>query len=463
MVMPNWTPSVADGQQWTATAAAGTATQGVPASTFSASTVGTSSILYPLVAAGLQKKTLIVTGLDHESLAVPTPACAGPPGGHGAGTGCFLNMLSVNCNDTSTARTSLDQMLLPVLNAGASPLLPTGLQVGLQGDNGLCDAVNCNFSRMISWKKGVAMPVTADPQQVFLQLFGSMPSTGAPTPASTAAAAARFAQQKSILDAVLADSTSLSAKLSPGDNIQLQQYQQAVRDLEVQLQNQSTAAPLTCTTPAEPAASVPLNFNRGITPSTVIEGHMPLLNQMMGLAFTCDITRAVTFMLGNGTSNNDYQFLIGQSTPHHGTSHHGGNPTKLADLTMIDTWEILQVATLLKSLDSTMDVDGKSTVLDNTVFYLSSDIGDGATHNHWDMPVLLAGGASGLMKIDGRHVNYYSSSAVALPRTSSDLVGPRNPSQSTGQVHVSILNAYGITPDTIGEVTGGPLTELLMG
>lgn len=367
MVMPNWTPNVADGAQWTATANAPLTPAGYASVQYTASTVGNSSILYPLLAAGLNKKSLIITGLDHQNIAVPTPACASPPGGHGSGTGCFLNMISVNCDSTDAARTSTDQTLLPVLNAGASPLLPTGLQIGLQGDNGLCDDANCNFSRMISWNKGAALPNIYDPQQVFLQMFGSSPTTGAPTPASTAAAAARFAQQKSVLDAVLADSTSLAAKLSPRDNVMLQQYQQSVRDIETALQNQSTAAPVTCTKPAEPAASVALNFNDGITPSSVIESNMPLLVQLMTLAFQCDITRAVTFMLGNGTSNNDYDFLLGSAFPHHGNSHHGGNPTKLMELTQVDTWEITQATTVLQALNNTMESDG-TTVLDNTIF-----------------------------------------------------------------------------------------------
>jgi hypothetical protein len=471
MVMPNWTPAAASGAQWSATQ--GTPLASSASATFTSSNVGSASILYPLIAAGLQKKSLIITGLDHQNIAIPTPACStdSVPGGHGSGTGCFLNMVGVNCEENDPNRTSLDQLLLPVLNAGGSPLLNTGLQIGVQGNNGLCDNTNCNYSRMISWNKGAALPNLYDPQQVFLQLFGSSAATGAPTASSTAAAAQRFAQQKSILDAVLADSNSLSTKLSPRDNIMLQQYQTAVRDLEIQLQTVSTATPLTCTEPAKPAAGLgptaATGGGHGVIPSSFITTDTPLFLQFMALAFTCDITRAITFMMGNGTSNNDYEFLMGSSTPHHGTSHHGGSPSKLAALTQIDTWEITQLATLLKSLDGVMESDG-TTVLDNTTFYLSSDIGDGATHNHWDMPVLLAGGAAGKMKIDGRHINYYSSSAVPLPRTLTDLVGPRNPNQSTAQVHASIMQAHGLPSATFGQSgTGsvygpsGPLTELL--
>jgi hypothetical protein len=471
MAMPNWTPAAADGAQWTATQ--GTPLASSASATFTASNVGAASILYPLIAAGVQKKTLVISGLDHQNIAIPTPACTtdSVPGGHGSGTGCFLNMVGVNCESTDPTRTSLDQLLLPVLNAGGTPLLPTGLQIGVQGNNGICDNTNCNFSRMISWNKGAAMPNLYDPQQVFLQLFGSSPTTGAPTTASTAAAALRFAEQKSVLDAVLSESNSLSAKLSPGDNLMLQQYQTAVRDLETSLQNVSTAAPLTCTEPAEPMAGLgptaATGGGHGVIPSSFITTDVPLFLQFMSLAFTCDITRAITFMMGNGTSNNDYQFLMGTSTAHHATSHHGGSPAKLAALTQIDTWEITQLATVLSALDGVMESDG-TTVLDNTTVYVSTDIGDGATHNHWDMPVLLAGGASGNMKIDGRHINYFTAADLTLPRASTVLAAPRNANQSTAQVHSTIMQAHGLTATPFGQSgtaaaygPSGPLTELL--
>jgi hypothetical protein len=208
--------------------------------------------------------------------------------------------------------------------------------------------------------------------------------------------------------------------------------------------------------PARPASPGVLNFNRGITPSTVLQQDMPVFLQLMALAFQCDITRSITYMVGNGTSNNDYQFLIGSSTPHHGTSHHMGNAAALAKLTQIDTWEMTQLATLLTSLDSQIEPDG-TTILDNTTVYVSSDIGDGNSHNHWDMPVIIAGGASGKLKTGGQHVNY--TPTLALPRTV--LVGPRNPTNCTAQALLSILQAHGLPATTIGLYTGTPLTEIL--
>jgi hypothetical protein len=417
-------------------------------------TTGTTWDLTPILRplGPIRKKILILTGLDNQNLAVP----GNPPGDAGAGTGCFLNMIPVFGHETDPNRTSLDQALLPVLNGPdcAMPLLPS-LQLGIQGDNGLCDRADCSFSRTISWSRGVPLPNIWDPQICFDRMFAS----GDP---AVAASAARAAQRKSILDSVLAQSNALALTLSPADRAQLDQHTTRIRNLETRLQRLGKTSPTattnvpgtTCTPPARPDMSTPLNFDRGITPPGILQGHMALFLDLMAVAFQCDITRAITFMIGNGSSNNEYSFLVGGSAPHHAISNHDGDPTKLAELTRIDTWEIFQASALLQRLDNMLESDGQS-VLDHTTFYLSSDVADGATHDHWDMPVLIAGGASGGLKIDGRHINY--TPQLQFPRP---LVGLRSDVQ-LGRVFISMLQAHGIMQDTFGLATGGPLPELM--
>jgi hypothetical protein len=419
LVMPNWTPYTV-GTGWAAT-----------------------TIEKPLEP--IRSKMAILTGLDHQATAEP----ADPPAGHGSGTGCFLNMISVNGHLTDPTRTSIDQVLLPAL--GSTDTLLPSLQLGVQGDNGLCDRASCDFSRAISWTKGTPMPNIYDPQACFDRMFAGY------SPAATSTTASQtLAQRTSILDLVISQATTLQTKLSVSDNAKLDEYMTSIRDLESQLQRQATMK-LTCTPPARPAANAPLDYDRGITPSSILETNVPLFLELMAAAFQCDITRSITFMLGNGTSNNDYAFLFnGSSMPHHGTSHHGGNATKLADLTTIDTWEMTQVSTLLQKLDSMTESDGQ-TILDHTTFYLSSDIGDGQSHNHWDMPVLVAGGASGKLKLGGNHVNYTPTLTLGAARP---LVGPHSTTQ-TGQVFISFLNAHGMMVNQFGMATGGPLPEIM--
>jgi hypothetical protein len=73
--------------------------------------------------------------------------------------------------------------------------------------------------------------------------------------------------------------------------------------------------------------------------------------------------------------------------------------------------------------------------------------------------VIVAGRASGGLKVDGRHINY--TPELPLPRPANLFDGPRNPNQNTGQVFISILQAHGIMTDTFGMATGGALPELL--
>ncbi|MES1172045.1 MAG: DUF1552 domain-containing protein [Bacteroidota bacterium] len=417
--MPDWTPTTA-GTTWTPT-----------------------PISMPLEV--IRKKMLILTGLDMQMTAVP----ANPPGDHGAGTGSFINMIPVNGHETDKTRVSLDQVLLPALNpvGCAQPLLPS-LQLGVQGDNGLCDRTSCDFSRAISWKAGVPMPNIYDPALLFDKLF-----TGFSPGASTADAAQRTAERTSILDRVLAQSQALSTKLSTSDKQKLEEFQSSVRTLELRLK--APASTVTCDAkPMRPAMSPPLNFDRGITPSSILQEHVPNFITLMTIAFKCDMTRSITFMLGNGTSNNDFAFVTGSPTPHHGTSHHMGNASSIAKLTKIDIWETTQIATFLKGLDDIKESDGTS-ILDNLTFYMGSDIGDGNSHNHWDQPVLLAGGASGKLKTDGRHINYLPTMKFPRPLV-GDQGGPH-----TGRVLMAILAAHGMPSTTFGTATGGPLTELM--
>jgi hypothetical protein len=434
MVMPNWTPTTT-GVGWTPP-----------------------PILAPL--APIQNKIVVITGLDHQDIAVPPspPANLSP---NVAGTGCFLNMIPVT--STTPTRTSLDQFLLPVLNNAECgvPPLPTGLQIGLGSNNGLCDATNCNFSRMISWTSGAAMPDLYDPQQVFLQLFGGDPTS------SSALSAQRALKRTSILDSVVGAAKSLSVSLSPADRLKLDEHTTLVRNLETRLQRLGLGAgksPIgaACVVPDEPLAGLGPSPTVGPAPtgasSAIIQTNLPILIDMMALAFACDLTRAITFMIGNAASNNDYAFLFGGvSTPHYATANAEGAPGNLAKLTTIDTFLIAQAAGLLQRLDGIAEADGQS-ILDHTTFYLGCDIADGAAKNHWDMPVIVAGGASGGLRIDGRHISYYSQDALIFPRPA---VGPRNPNQNTGQVFMSMLQAHGLESTTFGLATGGPLPELM--
>ena len=81
---------------------------------------------------------------------------------------------------------------------------------------------------------------------------------------------------------------------------------------------------------------------------------------------------------------------------------------------------------------------GGSTLLDNSLVYMSSDVGDGQAHSQKDLPILLAGRGAGAVS-PGRHLKY-----AGLPHTN---------------LFVSLLHAYDVTMDKYNDSTG-TITDL---
>lgn len=164
--------------------------------------------------------------------------------------------------------------------------------------------------------------------------------------------------------------------------------------------------------------------------------HVKTTTELMVLALACDRTRVISFMLGNATSNRGYPFL-GVEGGHHDLSHHAGDPTMLAALRQVDAWNIAQFAHLLQRLAETPDGDGH--LLRSTIVLLGSDVGNGNMHTHHDLPILVAGADDRWG--GGRHLVYETGTPLA-------------------RLHVSILQALGLSDTRFGEDGDGPLAGL---
>ncbi|HET6585861.1 MAG TPA: hypothetical protein VFG69_20535, partial [Nannocystaceae bacterium] len=84
-------------------------------------------------------------------------------------------------------------------------------------------------------------------------------------------------------------------------------------------------------------------------------------------------------------------------------SHHNGLQENYDKLKIIDRWEVEQLAYLLEQMKASPEGDG--SVLDNSVVMFGSEIEDGNTHSHRNMPVLCAGKLGGTIET-GRHLAY---------------------------------------------------------
>jgi hypothetical protein len=370
-------------------------------------------ILAPLT--NIRPKVSVITGLSN------IPAKPDGPGDHASGTGAFLTVAHPKKTEGPDIQNgiSVDQIAAEALK---SKTAIASMQLGIDGGNGVgnCDSgYSCAYAHNISWASATQpLQCLTSPSLVWDQLFSGI------DPSQTAKEKARqMLYRQRILDYVREDTNSLKSKLGKTDQAKLDQYLTGVSELQAKIQK-SAAGPQ-CNPIARPD-----------DPPTVKE-HVDIMTDLMTLAFQCDATRVISFMLANAGSNRVYDFL-GVSKGHHEASHHMDLQENFDILTIIDTWEVLQFANLCQKLDAITDVNGKS-VLDNSLVYFGSEIEDGNAHRHTNMPILLAGGANGAIS-PGRHLVYDSSLSVA-------------------QLYISMLDAMGVPTASFGDATS-PLPNL---
>ena len=363
------------------------------------------TILAPL--APVKDDVQILTGLANR------PAQPDGPGDHASGTGAFFTAAHPYKTEGSDIRNgiSVDQVAAGAI--GSCTRFPS-LQLGIEGGSsaGGCDSgYSCAYARNISWADtATPLPKIVNPQVVFDRLFGGF------DPAATREQIERRRlYQSSVLDYALDEATSLRGRLGTTDRYKLDEYLNAVR--EVELRVSSAGAGPVCDVPDRPPSDLP------------VTEHIRVMADLQVLAMQCDLTRIITFMMANAGSGRSYDFL-GVSGGHHEISHHGGSSANHDKLTIIDTWEVEQLSYMLQRMKEVVEPDG-STLLDNSVLFFSSEISDGDRHNHTDMPIVLAGGAGGYFDT-GRHVVYESERTVA-------------------DLFISMLASVGVVVDSFGD------------
>src|SRR5258706_14374504 len=202
-----------------------------------------------------------------------------------------------------------------------------------------------------------------------------------------------------LLDRVLGDAKRLRGQVGMEDRIRIDEYLSLMRSLEERVQRAGSATQRVwkARVPIDPKTAPPER------PGDHAE-HVRLMMDMIATAFQSDTTRICTFMFGNAVSNVSFRFLEGVSAGHHDVSHHQKDADKLRQYQLINRWHIEQYAYLLRKLKGMKE--GDSNVLDNSMVLFGSAMSDGNSHNPHQLPLVLAGGASG--RIDNRQQLVYS-------------------------------------------------------
>jgi len=291
------------------------------------------------------------------------------------------------------ADVSMDQLLARHF-ASETQVASLELAMDPPANAGACTGIlSCAYTHTISWRSATQpLPMEYNPRAVFERLFGDSGSTG------KAAREARLAQQKSLLDSVNEKLATLRKELGAQDQAKVEQYTEAVRDIERRIQKAEQQRDVELPTLDQP---------QGVPP--VFEDHLALMLDLQVLAFQSDLTRVITFMIGKEQSARPYP-QIGVPEAHHPLSHHNDVPEIIAHLSKINRYHTELFSKHLARLRATPDGDG--SLLDHMTIMYGSGISNSTRHSGTNLPLMLVGGGAGRLA-GGRHLKYTDKPSIA--------------------------------------------------
>ncbi|WP_428306466.1 DUF1552 domain-containing protein [Lacipirellula sp.] len=363
--------------------------------------------------AKVQQKIQVLSGLTHAN----GFALGDGAGDHARSAATFLTGAHPVKTDGKGIRAGISVDQVAAEKLGKSTRFAS-LELGIEEGRlaGGCDSgYSCAYSNNISWRSETSPTgKETNPRQLFDRLFG-----GGSEEDRTQSRAKRDLERKSILDLVQQDARGLRRQLAKSDAQKLDEYLAGVREIEKRMNAPSD----------ELYIDDQMTRPRG-TPQEYAK-HSRLMGDLLAVALQSDMTRVASWMFANEGSDRSYQ-MIDVAEGHHSLSHHQNEAEKQAKIAKINHYHMQQFAHFLERLDSVREGDG--TLLDNTMIVYGSGISDGNAHNHDDLPIILAGGASAGI-VGGRHLRYENGTPLM-------------------NLYLKMLHAADVRVDAVGDSTG---------
>ena len=260
------------------------------------------------------------------------------------------------------AGVSMDQMFAK--QAGEHTQLAS-LELSLEGRDfaGSCDVgYSCAYSNTISWSSPTTpLPMEHNPRVVFERLFGD---TGSTDPERAAGARPEGPQP---------------ARLGhgQGERARTARRRRATARSWASTSRRSATSSGASRGPSSRAPpSCRWSISRPGIPAAFAD-HVKLMFDLQVLAYQCDLTRVITFMLGREISGRTFP-EIGVHEAHHPTSHHNNDQTKIANLAKINAYHATLFSYYVDKLAATPDGDG--SLLDHIVLLYGYGMADGNAH-----------------------------------------------------------------------------------
>lgn len=278
--------------------------------------------------------------------------------------------------------------------------------------------ISLGGSQGASWTaSGIKVREESDPLDLFRKLFVN------DSAAAKKARQLELEQQGSVLDLVRGQATRLEKNINAPDRRKLDEYLTAIREAEARIQGIQRWQNI-------PKPNV--DFDNTVS----AHGNMdyptlsPLMFDLLFLAIQSDSSRI--FTAGFGMHNHVIE-LDGITDGYHGITHHGNLPHRLRQLRIIDAFYIEQMARFMAKLKNTKTANGN--LLDETMVFFGSCLGDASRHSNRDLPILLAGGGFK----HGSHIN-------AMQRN-----GQQTP---LNNLFTTMLQRFGIEIERFNNATG---------
>ncbi|RMF40108.1 MAG: DUF1552 domain-containing protein [Planctomycetota bacterium] len=266
---------------------------------------------------------------------------------------------------------------------------------------------NLNFSQ-ISWDKhGLPVKQIDSPRRIFNLLFQ--------VDESDKTQQEILAEDRSILDAVLAQARSMETRLNVADRAKMDEYLTSVREVEKTVKRRAYWADR-----SKPQVNYELDdFDR-----QSVDDYVGTLLDLAVLALDTDSTRALTVQI---------PFWEGFKEPHlsgnyHDLSHHGQKPEKIEKLLMLEHAILRRISTALTTMKQR--TAGNSSLFDQTTTLITASMGSANSHNFDDLPALVI---DGRMKTAGHW---------------------RKQDVPMSNLYLGLLQLFGAEHDRFGESTG---------
>ncbi len=358
-----------------------------------------------------KQQMVIVSGLANKAA-----ESQGDGGGDHARSGpSFLSGVHPKRTEGEDVRAGITVDQIAAQHISQDTPLPS-LELGTEdtGLVGVCDVgYSCAYMNSIAWRSpSLPLPMEINPRVIFERLFGDG--------SNAAERAQRKTEDRSILDSVTREAAQLNSGLGQRDRTIVTEYLDNVREIERRIQKAEKQVASQVEVPDSPIG-VPESFDE----------HAKLMFDLQVLAYRAEITRVSTFMLARDLSQRTFP-QIGVPEPHHSVSHHGNNPIQIAKLAKINTYHASLMAYFFDKLRATPDGDGN--LLDHSMILYGSSMSNPNEHNHFPLPLLVAGGGAGQLK-GGRHLKFPERTPI------SNLL-------------LAVLDKSGIHMDTLGDSTG---------